>query len=164
MVRKSCLLCNRAFDCVDGHANLRKYCSRACVNKAKGLSRACRDPIARLLAKVSINKATGCWLLKPAGCGYGLISWGSKNDGTARRDYGHLIAYRRFKGPIPDGYEVDHLCRVPNCANPDHLEAVTHKINMKRGYAAKRRGERASKPIWPDKPTPPPPAVIEQGA
>ena len=41
--------------------------------------------------------------------------------------------YRRAKGSIPDGYELDHLCRVRACMNPDHLEPVTRRENVLRG-------------------------------
>ena len=52
----------------------------------------------------------------------------------------HRQMYEHFIGPIPEGYEVDHLCEVKSCINPDHLEAVTHKINSQRGNR-KRRNE-----------------------
>jgi hypothetical protein len=45
--------------------------------------------------------------------------------------------YELVVGPIPDGLEIDHLCRVPSCCNPEHLEAVTHAENMRRGAAAR---------------------------
>jgi hypothetical protein len=35
---------------------------------------------------------------------------------------------------IPDGYEIDHLCRNPLCVNPEHLDAVTRRENMRRRY------------------------------
>lgn len=35
------------------------------------------------------------------------------------------------------GVEVDHLCKVRNCCNPDHLEAVSHSENMRRMNADK---------------------------
>ena len=34
---------------------------------------------------------------------------------------------------MPRGLELDHLCRVRSCVNPEHLEPVTHKVNMQRG-------------------------------
>lgn len=44
----------------------------------------------------------------------------------------HRVAYELFVGPIPDGMELDHVCRVRNCINPAHLEAVTHEENINR--------------------------------
>jgi hypothetical protein len=52
-------------------------------------------------------------------------------------------AYEAFVGPIPEGMEIDHLCRQPSCCNPDHLESVTRAENMARRVASKttcRRG------------------------
>ena len=46
--------------------------------------------------------------------------------------YAHRLAYTEAKGPIPKGYTVDHLCRVRNCVNPEHLEAVTFLENVRR--------------------------------
>jgi hypothetical protein len=43
------------------------------------------------------------------------------------------VAYELFVGPIPEGLELDHLCRNPSCVNPAHLEAVTHRENVRRG-------------------------------
>lgn len=48
----------------------------------------------------------------------------------------HRVSYQVFVGPIPDGYELDHLCRERSCCNPDHLEPVTHDENMRRGHNA----------------------------
>lgn len=44
----------------------------------------------------------------------------------------HRISYERFVGAIPDGFEIDHLCRNRACVRPDHLELVTHRENMIR--------------------------------
>lgn len=45
----------------------------------------------------------------------------------------HRVSYEFFKGPIPEGLQIDHLCRNRGCVNPDHLEAVTRKENILRG-------------------------------
>lgn len=42
----------------------------------------------------------------------------------------HRFAYERTKGFIPDGIQVDHVCRVPPCVNPDHLQLVTQQQNL----------------------------------
>jgi hypothetical protein len=47
--------------------------------------------------------------------------------------YAHRYAYEHFVGPIPDNLEIDHLCRRRCCVNPEHLEAVTHRVNVARG-------------------------------
>ena len=67
------------------------------------------------------------WMLQLDSRGYGRF-W----DGT-RRPFAHDFAYELLVGPVPDGLELDHLCRVPACVNPAHLEAVTHRVNVLRG-------------------------------
>jgi hypothetical protein len=52
--------------------------------------------------------------------------------GQLGRCYTHRIAYELAHGPIPEGLEIDHLCRNRGCCNPDHLEAVTHHENTLR--------------------------------
>lgn len=51
----------------------------------------------------------------------------------------HKLVWEHFNGPVPDGLELDHLCRLKNCWNPsdEHLEPVTHKVNCQRGNAGK---------------------------
>ena len=49
------------------------------------------------------------------------------------------MAYEHYKGPIPDGLQIDHLCRVRRCCNPEHLEAVTPAENTDRQDHANRR-------------------------
>jgi len=61
--------------------------------------------------------------------GYGA----HKIDG--RRFRAHRISWTLTRGPIPNGVVLDHLCRNPRCVNPDHLEVVTHKINILRGVS-----------------------------
>ena len=55
----------------------------------------------------------------------------------------HRYAYELEVGPIPEGLVLDHLCRVPTCVRPDHLEPVTMAENTRRGFSARevcRRG------------------------
>ena len=50
-----------------------------------------------------------------------------------RTEWAHRVSYELFRGPIPDGLQIDHLCRIRHCVNPDHLEAVTQRENILRG-------------------------------
>ena len=61
--------------------------------------------------------------------GYGTVTW------MGRDAYVHRVMYELTVGPIPAELELDHLCREPSCANPTHLEVVTHKVNSLRGFS-----------------------------
>lgn len=82
---------------------------------------------------VHVNKSgeNGCWTwsgsLTPKG--YGKF-W----DG-ARMVRAHRYAYECLRGAIPAGLQIDHLCRVRNCVNPDHMEPVTVRVNVLRGVS-----------------------------
>jgi len=51
---------------------------------------------------------------------------------SGRNYYVHRLSYEEWYGPIPEDREIDHLCRVPACYNPLHLEAVPHSENIRR--------------------------------
>ena len=51
----------------------------------------------------------------------------------------HRLAYESEYGMVPPGLEIDHLCHVPLCVNPAHLEPVTHLENMRRGGNARKQ-------------------------
>lgn len=56
----------------------------------------------------------------------------------------HRVSYSFVHGPIPDGLQVDHLCRVHNCVRPTHLEAVTPLVNTMRGVSVSSRNAEAT--------------------
>lgn len=76
-----------------------------------------------------IEKTESCWNWKGgiSVYGYGQFMMNKKNYRV------HKLIYELLKGKVPDGLELDHLCRVRHCVNPEHLEAVTHDENVKRG-------------------------------
>jgi hypothetical protein len=92
----------------------------------------------RLLADIQVNPATGCWhwTRKISDNGYGRTSFRGRDSAA------HRVAYELLRGPIPAGLELDHLCRVRHCVNPDHLEAVTGRENRIRGHVARGGAER----------------------
>lgn len=49
----------------------------------------------------------------------------------------HRVSYALVKGPIPTGLQLDHLCRNRRCINPNHLEPVTRRTNIRRGNGTK---------------------------
>lgn len=68
--------------------------------------------------------------------GYTAKGYGRLYDGLIKRsDRTHRIAWRLYVGPIPDGMELDHLCRNTRCAEVRHLEPVIHRVNVLRGEA-----------------------------
>lgn len=87
-------------------------------------------PEQRFMRAIRVNPMTGCWewtrsLHKG---GYGQF----RDPAYPGVFSAHRWAYVHFVGPVPDGLELDHLCRNRPCANPDHLDPVTHAENMRR--------------------------------
>lgn len=74
-----------------------------------------------------------CWLWTASTWASG---YGKFKDHDGKTVTAHLWAYRHFVGPLPKGYQVDHLCRVRHCVNYEgHLEAVSPRVNTMRGEA-----------------------------
>lgn len=75
-----------------------------------------------------MESESGCWEWQEYvdEKGYGRF-W----DG-ARTIRAHQYAFAALVGDVPDGLELDHLCKNRRCANPYHLDPVTHEVNMAR--------------------------------
>jgi hypothetical protein len=93
---------------------------------------AMRRKIAERLNEGSIPEPnSGCllWLKAMNHDGYG-VTWAEGKTALA-----YNVAYELKCGPVPEGLELDHLCRVRLCINPNHLEPVTRSVNQKRGLS-----------------------------
>lgn len=103
----------------------RRFCSQLCAKG--GLS----TPIERFMDKVR-RDPSGCWLWTGSTNGkYPKFSAGTV-DGRTVLVYAHRWSYEHFVGAIPEGLQIDHLCRVVTCVNPEHLEPVTSSENKMR--------------------------------
>lgn len=98
-----------------------------------------KTTVARFWAKVEENgpipaarpELGPCWMWKPLGSVHGYGQFASRG----KTHLAHRLAYSLAKGPIASGLTIDHLCRVRNCVNPDHLEAVTRAENLRRAQS-----------------------------
>lgn len=89
-----------------------------------------KDTIARFLSKV--NKTSTCWQWNGAtSLSYGMFRY------EGRMQQAHRVAYQLFRGDIPEGLHLDHLCLNKGCVNPDHLEVVTNQQNLLRYHRSK---------------------------
>jgi hypothetical protein len=82
-----------------------------------------------------VAKTESCWAWTgpKMKSGYGTI-------GIYGKKYlAHRFSYELDGNVIPDGFDVDHLCRNRSCVNPDHLEAVSHRENLLRGETTTAR-------------------------
>jgi HNH endonuclease len=86
-----------------------------------------------------LDHATGCWIWQRSDTrgGYGHL----RHEGQMQ--YAHRVYYERYRGAIPAGLQLDHLCRNARCVNPEHLEPVTGLENILRGdtIAARRKAQ-----------------------
>lgn len=85
------------------------------------------------------HSVEGCWLWRKHvdKSGYARTTYAKDYEQLA-----HRLSYRLFKGEIPDGLTIDHLCRRRYCINPDHLDAVTQRENVLRGEGVAARRAR----------------------
>lgn len=84
----------------------------------------------RFWTKVSFTSSCWLWTANQNGRGYGRVV----QDGASRPV--HRVAFEEFNGQIPEGMEIDHLCKVRHCVNPAHLRVVTHLENVRAGDGA----------------------------
>lgn len=85
----------------------------------------------KLQARIMPEPNSGCWLwignINQDGYGRFAASRAVKDR------FAHRLVWEALRGPIPQGLQLDHKCRVRCCVNPDHLEPVTCRENLRRG-------------------------------
>jgi hypothetical protein len=99
-----------------------------------------------------VDRSGDCWLWTHTTNrnGYGVTA--HKVEGSWRQVLAHRASYELAYGPVPTGLELDHLCRTTRCVRPDHLEAVTHAENVRRGVKASAthcKSGHEFDPTWP---------------
>lgn len=91
-------------------------------------------PIEQILAAITIHEPSDCWIYPVLlNTGYGRIYADGQTQLT------HRITYEAMVGPIPNGHQIDHLCRTKACCNPSHLEPVTCLENTRRAMPFRRQ-------------------------
>jgi hypothetical protein len=137
--------CDRGhiFDAANTRVYRGKRICRTCAREWIASRRPQRpDLMARLQRFLSPEPNTGCWLwlgaINPK-TGYGTLCVGRRAKGERRTVYAHRASFELFRGPIAAGLQLDHLCGVRCCVNPDHLEPVTQTENVRRGIRRRKQ-------------------------
>lgn len=142
---KVCITCGKIFERRYTQPKHRfetqMFCSNRC--RAHTLKNDIMSILSRLDKSVSSDQPTECWSWTRglSSDGYGIVRY---NGGSMKLV--HKIVYEHWFGPVPKGYELDHLCRRRDCANPYHLEAVPHAVNVKRGEVGKNSRDKTHCP------------------
>lgn len=90
-------------------------------------------------APAELESCGPCWLwLGTLELGYGRFYFGHRGQ----YERVHRLAYFLTVGLIEDDLELDHLCRVRHCCNPQHLEPVTHAENIRRGRTGAHNADK----------------------
>lgn len=94
-----------------------------------------KTDLQRLEEKYERDETTACWIWKASTSpgpksgkwAYGILYF------KGRMCMAHRVAYELYRGPIPEGRQLDHLCRNTLCINPWHLDPVSAEENINRG-------------------------------
>ena len=123
----------------------KQYCGFRCRNIVLGIKRAKDRSMPDLLlfwGKILGEFPDGCWLWQGGDKdkdGYGLFRPYGKRGKHYRA---HRFSYEYFRGSIPGDLPLDHLCDMPSCVHPYHLEAKTQRENVLRGRGLSAQNAR----------------------
>lgn len=124
----------------------KRYCSRRCMYAHRAIKPSSIEALRRSAAALwrplserverMVDRTDGCWIWTGhvGKRGYGTVMGERRKPLLA-----HRVMYEKYVGPIPDGLQLDHLCRNRKCVNPKHLEPVTTQENTRRGWVARRQ-------------------------
>ncbi len=82
---------------------------------------------------MSVDATGPCWLWTGARTKAGYGNFRRSKGGPISTC--HRYVWETLVGPLEPGIQLDHLCRVRHCVNPDHLEPVTNRVNVLRGMS-----------------------------
>ena len=94
----------------------------------------------RFWARVELDGS--CWLWTGGQTGVEGRKYGRFGETSKIKHLAHIFAWRTLVGHVPEGLQLDHVCRRPLCVNPDHLEPVTPRVNWERSYTPVGRRRR----------------------
>jgi hypothetical protein len=103
-----------------------RFCSLYCRGESK--RKTIEDAF---FNKIEVTDDHWYWRGYTSPKGYGTFGWNNQHQ------IAHRFAYEHWVGPIPEGLEIDHTCKVRNCVNPAHLEPVTTLVNQHRANPPK---------------------------
>jgi len=93
-----------------------------------------------------VDRSGNCWVwVGGLSRGYGRFQL---NGRKGPRVLAHRLVWEELCGPVPRGFELDHLCRNKRCVNPSHLEVVTHRENVLRGDGLAAREAKQTHCKW----------------
>lgn len=104
-----------------------------------------KSDITRFWAKVDTSGSCWMWTAAANSAGYGQIGIGGR---AGRNYYAHRVSFTLANGPIPDGFQIDHICMTCRCVNPAHLRLATNKQNNEHKRGAQRNSKSGVRGVY----------------